>query len=274
MNLDRFFKCLTMTMVLAFGLLACATTKPMTQKPSLVSALAPAPASALASTVSAAPTSDNLQGTTLVTSQATDVTNAASAISASNSALKTAPILPSMPPPKGYSKGVKAYLAGDFKQALAVWTPVAEQGYAEAQYNLGHMYRKGQGVTQNESTAIKWYILAAEQGEPGAQFNAGLMYQYGEGVAPNNAAAVKWLTLAAEQGHTFAQYNLGIIYARGKGDLTDYERAYMWSNLSANNKKTSGDKIKHLLGGIMTASQISKAEEMSSRCLNSDYTDC
>ena len=120
MNLDRFFKCLTMTMVLAFGLLACATTKPMTQKPSLVSALAPAPASTRASTVSAAPTSDNLQGTTLVTSQATDVTNAASAISASNSALKTAPILPPMPPPKGYSKGVKAYLAGDFKQALAI----------------------------------------------------------------------------------------------------------------------------------------------------------
>ena len=101
MNLDRFFKRLTMTMVLAFGLLACATTKPMTQKPSLVSALAPAPASTRASTVSAAPTSDNLQGTTLVTSQATDVTNAASAISASNSALKTAPILPPMPPPKG-----------------------------------------------------------------------------------------------------------------------------------------------------------------------------
>ena len=48
----------------------------------------------------------------------------------------------------------------------------------------------------------------------------------------------------------------------------------MWSNLSANNEKTSGDKIKHLLGGIMTASQISKAKGMSHRCLNSDYTDC
>ena len=274
MNIDRFFKRLTMTMVLAFGLLACAATKPMTQKPSLGSTLASVQASTLASTVNTAPASDKLKGAALTKSQATDATNAASAISTPNSTLKSAHILAPMPPPKGYSKGVKAYLAGDFKQALAIWTPVAEQGFAEAQYNLGHMYRKGQGVTQNESTAIKWYILAAEQGEPVAQFNAGLMYQYGEGVPPNTAAAVKWLTLAAEQGHTFAQYNLGVIYARGKGDLTDYERAYMWSNLSANNGKTSGDKIKHLLGSIMTASQISKAEEMSSRCLKSDYTDC
>ena len=173
-----------------------------------------------------------------------------------------------------YSQGVKAYLSGNFKQALAVWTPLAEQGSVEAQYNLGHMYRKGQGVPQNLSTAVNWYTLAAEKGEAVAQFNLGLMYQNGEGVPKDNNAALKWLTLAAEQGHTFAQYNLGVIYARGRSDFTDYERAYMWSNLSSYNEKTSGDKIKQLLGNIMTAAQISKAEEMSSRCLESGYTDC
>jgi TPR repeat protein len=177
-------------------------------------------------------------------------------------------------PARSYSKGVKAYLAGDFKRALTEWTPAAEQGFAEAQYNLGHMYRKGQGVPHNDIMAIKWYTLAAEQGEPVAQFNVGLMYQYGEGVPRNNKLAMKWLTLAAKQGHTFAQYNLGIIYTRGEGDLTDYERAYMWSNLSANDHQTSGHKMKLLLSNVMTASQISNAKEMSSRCFNSGYMDC
>ena len=196
-------------------------------------------------------------------------------IPTSTSTSTTAATLPtSYTPSKSYSEGVKAYLAGDFKRALTQWTPAAEQGFAEAQYNLGHMYRKGQGVPQNDNTAIKWYTLSAEQGEPVAQFNVGLMYQYGQGVPRNNKVAMKWLTLAAKQGHTFAQYNLGIIYTRGKGDLTNYERAYMWSNLSANNQKTSGQKMKRLLSNVMTASQVSNAEKMSSRCFNSGYTDC
>jgi|TARA_B110000503_G_scaffold69901_1_gene108898 TPR repeat protein len=177
-------------------------------------------------------------------------------------------------PPIDYAAGVKAYLSGDFKHALAVWIPLAEQGLVEAQYNLGHMYRKGQGVPQNHKTAVKWYTLAAEKGEAVAQFNLGLMYENGEGVAKNDKAALNWLTLAAEQGHPFAQYNLGVIYARGRTDFTDYERAYMWSNLSSYNEKTSGAKIKQLLGNIMTSAQITKAEEMSSRCLDSGYTDC
>ena len=246
MRIDRIFKRLTLAMLLAGGLVACAATNPQ----------AKAPENAVKTI--ATTTSTKVQGVAPATTEAA-VTN-----------IVPAPI----PPPKGYSKGVKSHLAGDFKMALTEWTPVAEQGFAEAQYNLGHMYRKGQGVSQNESTAVKWYTLAAEQGESAAQFNVGLMYQYGEGVPKNNEVAVKWLTLAAEQGHTFAQYNLGVIYARGQSDLTDYERAYMWSNLSAKNAKTSGGKIKELLGNIMTASQISKAEEMSNRCLNSGYTDC
>jgi len=45
----------------------------------------------------------------------------------------------------------------------------AEQGDADAQYNLGWMYVKGEGVPQNYKTAVKWYTLAAEQGLASAQ---------------------------------------------------------------------------------------------------------
>ena len=60
-----------------------------------------------------------------------------------------------------FNKGLQAAQAGDFKTALAEWTPLAEQGYVDAQYNLGLMYDNGEGVPENDKTAVKWYTLAA-----------------------------------------------------------------------------------------------------------------
>ena len=68
-------------------------------------------------------------------------------------------------------KGFDAAQRGDYATALREWKPLAEQGNARAQYNLGYMYDKGQGVPQNYKTAVKWYRLAAEQGNARAQNN-------------------------------------------------------------------------------------------------------
>ena len=54
-------------------------------------------------------------------------------------------------------KGFAAALSGDFATALREWTPLAEQGHAKAQYNLGIMYRTGQGVLQDYKTAVLFY---------------------------------------------------------------------------------------------------------------------
>ena len=78
-----------------------------------------------------------------------------------------------------FNKGLQAYNSGDFKTALAEWTPLAEQGNAQAQYNLGLMYRNGRGVPENDKTAVKWFTLAAEQGNASAQYNLGVMYARG-----------------------------------------------------------------------------------------------
>ena len=58
-------------------------------------------------------------------------------------------------------KGLAAAQRGDFATALREWRPLAQQGNADAQHNLGVMYEKGPGVPQNYKTAVKWYILAA-----------------------------------------------------------------------------------------------------------------
>ena len=70
-----------------------------------------------------------------------------------------------------FEKGLNAYEKEDYSTALREWTPLAEQGDALAQYNLGLMYDKGQGVPQDYKTAVKWYTLAAEQGDPDSQRN-------------------------------------------------------------------------------------------------------
>ena len=173
-----------------------------------------------------------------------------------------------------FNKGLKAAQAGDFKTALAEWTPLAEQGDIEAQYNLGIMYANGRGVPENDKTAVKWYTLAAEQGDIDAQYNLGVMYDNGDGVPENNKTAVKWYTLAAEQGYAKAQINLGVMYANGEGVLTDNRRAYMWYNLGSYNGNEMAGENKDIIAKDMTPADISKAQDMSSRCLESNYTDC
>ena len=55
------------------------------------------------------------------------------------------------------------------KNALKWFRLAAEQGLAEAQNDLGYMYKEGQGVTQDYKEALKWYRLAAEQGHAEAR---------------------------------------------------------------------------------------------------------
>ena len=75
-----------------------------------------------------------------------------------------------------YQDGVDAFDKKDFKAALKKLKPLAEKGHAKAQYELGEMYRRGQGVLQDYKEAAKWYQLAGEQGLAQAQYELGEMY--------------------------------------------------------------------------------------------------
>ncbi len=133
----------------------------------------------------------------------------------------------------GFDEGYAAWERGDYRTAMAEWRPLAEQGDAVAQYNLGLMYYKGLGVPQDYKEAVKWYRLAAEQGDADAQNNLGAMYQDGSGVPQDYAEAVKWYRLAAEQGIAKAQYTLGGIYYSGQGVPQDIKKAFSWFSKSA-----------------------------------------
>jgi TPR repeat protein len=80
-----------------------------------------------------------------------------------------------------------------------------------AQYNLGMMYDKGDGVARDLVAAAKWYRRAADKGHAQSQFNLGLMYTNGEGVEKNREEATKWLKKAARQGHAKAKKLLKVM---------------------------------------------------------------
>ena len=85
----------------------------------------------------------------------------------------------------GLSEGVEAIGKGDFKAALLQLQPLAEQGDADAQFNLGLMYFNGTGVPQDDQLALKWFRQSADQGDAFAQFALGNMYYMGRGVSRN-----------------------------------------------------------------------------------------
>ena len=134
----------------------------------------------------------------------------------------------------GFAEGVAAYNKGDFATALREWKPFADQGYANAQNNLGFMYKNGQGVVQDFKEAVRWYRLAADQGDANGQANLGRMYDKGEGVAQDFKEALRLYRLAAGQGNTVGQFNLGNCYDKGQGVPQDYKEAVRWFRLAAN----------------------------------------
>jgi len=112
----------------------------------------------------------------------------------------------------------------------------AQQGDAEAQYNLGNLYAFGPGMPQDYAQAAIWYHKAAEQGRADAQFALGDLYEDGHGVPQDYAQAAVWYRKAADQGYAVAQLDLGVLYEHGSGVPQDYAEAYFWLDLAAAGK--------------------------------------
>ncbi len=126
-----------------------------------------------------------------------------------------------------------AYQNGDHATALELWRPLAERGDAIAQFYLGVMSLKGEGVQQDHAEAVKWFRRAADQGYARAQATLGRIYFKGVGVRQNYVEAVTWFRLAADQGDVDAQNYLGFIHVEGYGVPQDYAEAAKWYRYAA-----------------------------------------
>ena len=114
------------------------------------------------------------------------------------------------------------------------------------------------------ATALNEFLPLAKEGDAIAQFNLGVMYDGGQGVPQDYAEAARWYRKAAGQGNANAQFSLGLVYAKGQTVKRDYIEAYMWLNLAASS--TNGDvqtkfvNARELIAKKMSAKQIAEGQ--------------
>ena len=141
--------------------------------------------------------------------------------------------------------GFTAFREGNYAKAFNIWKPLAEEGNADAQYNVGLLYMNGLGVEKNSRTARQLFMAAAKQGQADAQYNLGLMYYQGTTVFRSNKDAFQWWEKAAAQNHAPSQYNLGILYAYGIWVGQDVNKALeLWQASAAQGNQ---DAVKTLI---------------------------
>ena len=115
---------------------------------------------------------------------------------------------------------------------------------------------------------IRELRLLAKQGHAEAQYNLGVIYDRGQGVTQDYAEAAKWFRKAAEQGWADAQHNLGLMYGNGQGVPEDYVQAHMWFNLAAFRYPPGEDRdevveVRDIAAERMTPAQISEAQKLA-----------
>jgi uncharacterized protein len=143
--------------------------------------------------------------------------------------LSFAALIAAVPALADFQAGLDAYKKGDYVTAAKEWRPLAEEGSAAAQLNIGLLYLDGHGVPQD----------------------------YGE--------AVMWLRRSAEQDNTEAQHDLGALYGAGLGVKRDYVQAYKWMNICA--AKGNGGCVtqRDLIAKKLKHGQIAEAQRLASQ---------
>lgn len=132
-----------------------------------------------------------------------------------------------------YMEG-KQGVAKDPTAAVVWWRKAADKGHRDAQYHAAYAYGNGEGVAKDETEAMKWMRKAADQGHPDAQYSLGYDYYEGQhGLPKDPAQAIPWLTKAAEQGQDQAQTCLAQAYQQGNGVGKDEARALEWLKKAA-----------------------------------------
>jgi hypothetical protein len=135
----------------------------------------------------------------------------------------------------------QAYALGDYLKAFNLYMTLAEQGNAEAQYELGKMYQNTglimPGVASNIAEGDKWISRSQITENPVSMASAMAAFDRGD---YKNAFLL--FNVLARKGDADAQQLVGYMYQVGFGVTQNDQEAQRWIHLSVENKnlKTLG----------------------------------
>src|SRR5437588_8586367 len=125
--------------------------------------------------------------------------------------------------------GIEAWQRADYSAAVAIWRPLAENGDADAEFNLGQAYRLGRGVPINIAAATTWFQRAAAKGHVDAETTLGLLL-FGNG---DSLGGLRWLKAAADKGEPRALLVYGTALVNGDGVARDPVLGYAYVSRAA-----------------------------------------
>lgn len=145
--------------------------------------------------------------------------------------------------------GRRAYNRGNYERALKYFERASDDGNMVADWYLGHMYRTGRGVPQNDRKAFSYYTRVAEQFDPDeessnrrrimvdAQLRLADYYRKGvpdAGIERNYARAYSmYLRFGTGFGHPAAFFGLGTMNINGQGVNRNPRQGLKWMMAAA-----------------------------------------
>lgn len=131
--------------------------------------------------------------------------------------------------------GLYYYSIDDYTNAILWFRKAAEQGHALSQYKLGKIYNYDK---KDYKESFIWYLKAAEQELMSAQYIIGSMYEDGEGIEKDMKEALKWYLKSANSGCNQSVLKVETIYYNDK----NYIEYFKWNRkLNSRNNRTFYD---------------------------------
>lgn len=126
-----------------------------------------------------------------------------------------------------YEEGAKAFEQEDYKTAMRILRPLAEQGHADSEHAVGVMIAYGRGVEADAAIGAFWMRRAMLHGSVWAIYDLGVMSYYGEGALPVNANhAILLFEDSAEAGDHRGRFLLAMAYYMGDVVPANPKEAY------------------------------------------------
>lgn len=133
-------------------------------------------------------------------------------------------------PETTYLYSVKKAKEGRYKEVFEIMYPLAEEGYAKAQFMIGYLYLLGKGVDEDDDKAEKWLSLAKNQNLYRAYFLLGVLHEKNKKYSDAYYLFYEGANLGNDK---CAQFKIGLYYEQGKVVGKDIEKAYEYFHKSA-----------------------------------------